>query len=118
MAAIIWTDVVSLAPELASTGATTQNDILAYVNVALNVAIYDTESGPTIRLARIYYAAHMATLARRGGNGALISSNAGGLERGYAAPIMGSGMSSLLLTSYGQAFRQLIPPVARGPMVL
>lgn len=115
MAAIIWTDVVSLAPELSTTSATTQTDVLNWVNQVLNIAKFDGESGVTTRLARIFLAAHIAKLARLGSAGPLIGTSAGGLARSYAAPL---SKSWLALTQYGQGYLALLPPVLRGPQVL
>lgn len=115
MAAIVWSDVTALAPELTSTSATTQSDILNHVNAAIDVDRFDGEDGPTTRLARIYLAAHYATLAALGAGGPLAVEREGGIERSYAAP---SQRSELLTTSYGRGFWQLIRPVAHGPIVL
>jgi len=115
MAAITWPDVTAAAPELATTAAQTQTDVLAFVIVALNVALYDGETGPRTRLARIYLAAHLATLPRLGAGGPLVSESVESLSRSYAAPM---SKSKLATTSYGAAFLALSPPAARGPQVL
>ena len=114
MAAIIWTDVVALAPELSTTSTTTQTDVLGYANQALNVALYGGEAATSTRLARIYLAAHLAALAKLGTGGALLSESVGGMSRSYAAPMTKSRLS---LTSYGAAFLLLLPPQTRGPQV-
>jgi hypothetical protein len=115
VAAIVWTDVTALAPELGTTAAQTQTDVLAFVNAALAVSLYDGEGGPRTRLSRIYLAAHLATMPRLGAGGALVGESAGGLSRQYAAPMTRSNLGK---TSYGVAFLSLSPPAARGPQVL
>ncbi len=116
MAGIAWADVVAAAPTLSSVAAQTQTDILALTNIRLNLSVFDGEAGPTTRLARILYAAHLAALLRLGISGPLTGESAGGLSRTYAAPFMGRGF--LGMTSYGAALLAIMPPVARGPQVL
>ena len=116
MAAIVWSDVTALAPELSTVAATTQADLLNYVNGALAVALYDGEAGFRTRLSRIYLAAHLATMNRMGNaGGALIGESVDGLSRSYAAPM---ARSKLAMTAYGNAFLGLLPPASRGPLVL
>lgn len=111
---IVWSDVSALAPEMSTTNVTTQGDILNHVNIALNVTPFGGDLGVTTRLARIYYAAHLAALAKLGTGGALLSESIGGMSRSYAAPMTRSRLSA---TSYGLAFLQLLPAVVRGPQV-
>ena len=124
MAAIAWSDVVALAPELANTNALTQTDVLNYVNggggtglsggLLLNLTLYDGEAGMRTRLARIYLAAHFASMPRLGSGGPLIGESAAGLSRQYGLML---DKSKLALTGYGQAFLAMMPPAARGPQV-
>lgn len=115
MAAIIWSDVSAAAPELTGIATTTQNDILAVANIRLNIAVFDGESGPTTRLARILYAAHLGALTKLGTAGPLIGESAGGMSRTYAAPFL--QRSQLALTSYGAALLAILPPAVHGPQV-
>jgi hypothetical protein len=112
MAAIVWTDVTAAAPQLTTVSATTQADILAFVNAALNLVVFDGESGPRTRLARINLAAHFAELERLGAGGPVIAESDGRLSRQYAMP---PSRSEFLTTSYGRAFWLLISPAAFGP---
>jgi hypothetical protein len=116
VAAIAWSDVVAQAPELATTATLAQTGILAVANVRLNLSIFDGESGPTTYLARVLYAAHLASLIRLGVSGPLIGESAGGLSRTYAAPFL--QRSKLALTGYGNALLAIMPPAAFGPAVL
>lgn len=109
MAAIVWADVVALAPEVNAIDDAAKADIIAYVNVALTVANFGGEDHPKTRLARIYLAAHLAAMLRRGvtGGGAagpLVSHSAGGMSRSYAVMSSGSALSS---TSYGSMYEEL-----------
>ncbi len=122
MAAIIWTDVTALAPELTSVSSGAQTDLLAYVNTALKVSVFDDETGPMTRLARIYLAAHYATISQQGGAGAagpVTGESAGGLSRQYAS-FSPMGSDPLFdVTPYGKAFRGLCRrSSARSPVVL
>ena len=117
MAAIVWTDVTALAPELSTISSTTQSDVLNFVNSALNVALYDGESGFRTRLARIYMAAHLASMSKLGPAGGPLTgeSAAGVLSRSYATLATKSMYGQ---TAYGQMFLGLLPPAAAGPQVL
>lgn len=112
MAAIVWSDVTAAAPQLTTVSATTQTDILAYVNAALNLDMFDGETGPRTRLARINLAAHFAELERLGAGGPVIAESDGRLSRQYAMP---TARSELMTTSYGRAFWSLIGAAAFGP---
>lgn len=117
MASIIWSDVTAFAPELAAVAAGAQTDLLAYVNGdGVAVDVFGGEDSPTTRLARIYLAAHVATVGRFGaGAGPLTSHSAGGLSRSFA---QFSGGGLIGTTGYGRLFLQLARPGAVGPMVL
>lgn len=119
MAAILWADVTDLAKELA-TGVPVggQTKILALVNGKIDL---DGEDGELTKDARVYFAAHLGTLAKAAGGaiGAVIAQAAGGLSRAYASnsPV---GTDPLLdKTSYGQTFRLLcrLSPT-RGPRIV
>lgn len=107
MAAIVWADVVAVAPELAELSSALYTDILGYVNVALVPTEWGGEDSSRLRLARLYLAAHYATMVSRGGSvgeivGFVTSESAGGLSRSYS-----SGASTGTVydaTPYGQLF--------------
>lgn len=105
MAAITWTDVTDEAPELA-VGITVnaQTALLDYVNTKLVVSGYDGESGRKSFLARVYLAAHMATLIkRRGLAGTKTSQSAGPVAESFA-PIQLPRLGTYATTSYGLLF--------------
>lgn len=121
MAAIVWSDVTAHAGELTTryTNTTAQNDLLDLVNNTTNVSLIDTESGFKTRLARIYMAAHLATMElRKGAAGVLTEQSAGPLRRGYQL-LQGMTKSELSLTSYGCNYLAIIKrSAARGGAVL
>lgn len=107
MAAITWTQVVLLAPELETLPSGAQDLILDYVNQALPVGPWGGESGPKLKLGRIYLAAHMGTLTASGsgGLGQITEVSEGDVVTKFAEAAK-SG-SSLDQTSYGQEFKRL-----------
>lgn len=115
MAAIVWADVLAAAPELAATNATTQTDVVNYVNGVLNVAMFDGEAGFTTRLARITLAAHLCALLKLGLGGPLVGESDGRFSRQYALP---STRSMYMATSYGMTYWSLIGSQAHGPRLL
>ncbi len=122
MASISWSDVTAHAPELSTVSAGAQTDILAHVNVALLVTEFGGEDAPKTKMARIYLAAHLATMAAQGAAGAagpVQSESAGGLSRTYAVGAAALAGGDYETTSYGQAFRALARTTpARIPMLL
>lgn len=118
MAAIVWADVTERAPELAAVGLLAQTDYLAFVNVELNVTMFGGEDAPKLKSARIYLAAHMATLDRQRGSaiaGPVISESRGGLSRSYANMLLpGSGGGLWAQTTYGQLYYALVRTSARA----
>ena len=125
MAAIVWADVLTVAPEL----ATTVNDgakvmILSYVNGrAMDPANFDGEDGWTTRLARCYLAAHLGAGVGKGASGAaggpVTSESMGGLSRSYSVPSMMSAASALQSTDYGRKYDDLVAnSLARLPFVI
>lgn len=123
MAAITWDDVLLFAPELSTFDSDAQDEILLFVNEeGIDVTQWGGEDAQRLRLARIYYAAHIATASSQGGNGGaagpVTSETAGGLSRTYA---FASVASDLLLdsTNYGRLLRMLMrQTIARAPVVL
>lgn len=111
MADITWAHVTDHAAELATVDVDAQTDILAYVNSSLVSAEFGGEDSSTYKLARIYLAAHTATLGPvSGGAGAagpVTAEAAGGLSRsyGFIASMTIAGYDS---TSYGRLFAQLV----------
>lgn len=124
MADIAWSNVVDFAPELSGIDADAQTDILAYVNDELDVALFDGESGPKTKLARIYLAAHVATGTLTGSSGGaagpVTAEAEGGLSRSYGS--MSAALSDpamLALTPYGLRFLGLVnTSAARGPLAV
>ena len=110
---ITWQDVISgaPAPELATPQVDLlgQNYILAYVNAALDVSGFDGEAGPKTRMARIYLAAHMATLARRRGiPGFLSEQHAGPVGESFAVLPQFAQFGTFGTTSYGVIYVQIV----------
>lgn len=112
MAAILWSHVTDHAPELAGVAIDAQTDYLALANTFLNVSMLDGEDGPRTKLARIYLAAHFATLDRMRGTstaGPVVSESRGGLSRSYANLTQMSVASGLFgQTTYGQNYATLV----------
>ena len=115
MSAIAWSDVTGTFPTdtlLLNLPVAAQTDILSFVNTELAVAFFGGD-GIKLRLARIYFAAHVGfTEALRGAAGTvvgpLIGESAGGLSRSYATGIAGIRATSHASTGYGQLFDDLV----------
>lgn len=121
MAPITWNDVLAHAPELTSVSNAARTDLLDYVNRDIDPELFDGETGPKTKLARIYLAAHLgAGVAASGGStsvGSITAETAGGLSRSYGQPASLS-VASLGSTSYGQAYLQILrSSAARVPFV-
>ena len=98
--ALTWFEVEQYAPEL--TGKIVplaQNFILTTVNTLIAESVWNTITP----MARVLYAAHLATLERRKGQpGYATSRSMGGVSESYGgSPLSSSFMS---LTGYGQAY--------------
>jgi Protein of unknown function (DUF4054) len=107
MSAIVWADVLGIAPELAAITISGQTAILALANSVLDTTVWGGEDSPQLRMGRLNYAAHFASMSmRRGDGGATTSSSAGGLSVAYANTDFGSH-STLQTTSYGQMYMAL-----------
>jgi hypothetical protein len=122
-AAIIKGDVTNFASELAtstnpSDGAWT--DILAYVNT-FDLTLTG-EDAQTDRMAKIFLAAHMATMTKRGSSnaaGPMTSESVGGIRRSYGLLAQYASNSSLTSTRYGQMYLEVLgASLAAGPMVV
>jgi hypothetical protein len=109
MAPVAWPDVVAYSSPLAAVNITVQTDLLAWVNKSFS-AVFDGEDGVKTRLARIYAAAHMASLPGAGEQrpgGAVVAESRGGLSRSYAPPpVMNSNWWAL--TQWGQRYLLLL----------
>ena len=110
MADIVWADVTGMFPGdtvLASVPVAAQTNILAYVNGDLSSAYFATDS--TFKLARIYMAAHMATVGSRAGavtSGPLQSATSGNVSMTYANVTQAAFYTST--TSYGELYNGLL----------
>lgn len=111
MAAIAWADVVALAAELSTVPAPAQSIVLDHVNTAFSVAKFGGEDSPRLKLVRVLYAAHMATMLTAGGElsaGPITSETASmnSISRSYATvDVSGSDLS---LTPYGRQYTALL----------
>lgn len=118
--AIDWADVEGIAPELSDIPWSGRRCILAYVNNALDEDAWGGEE--SVRLARIYLAAHYGTITRQGGNGPsgpVVSESVGDLSRQYAAASPMGTDPLMDTTPYGKSFRGLLRrSLARLPIVL
>lgn len=107
MADISWSDVVIVAPEMASgVAAPLQELILSYVNSTVAPSEFGGESSPRLKLARSYLAAHYAAtsqLQAASPVGNITSMSEGGVSTSFSGSPMASE-SSLGTTNYGQVF--------------
>lgn len=89
---------------MVSAGA--QADLLAFVNAVIGDGVWGTE-GRT-KLARIYYLAHLATVALNssGARGPIISESEGGVSASYATPQQITN-SELAGSRYGLLYLEL-----------
>ncbi len=119
MSAILESDVLSYAPELASLDAGAWTLILAFVNELQATAMTPAGEGPLLKLARILLAAHYGTISRRGPSGAtgpVTSEAAGAVRRSYGLVALASSDASLGATGYGQQFLGVLSmSLANGP---
>lgn len=120
---IEWQDVISMrgAANLSAIDTDIANEILGYVNGYFKVSEWGGESSSRLRLARLYLAAHNASLVYQGvasSGGTVILESVGGVTRQYAS-FSPMGSDPLLdSTTWGKLLRQLGKTVARGPQVL
>lgn len=116
---ITWSDVIAIASELEEVGDQARAIILAHVNGALNAAVFS--SAASLRLARIYLAAHLGTFSRPDSTGTtssdVASETVGGITRTYAA--IARSANDLERTTYGVEYRNILrmQPRARLPRV-
>lgn len=119
---ILKADVLAIAPQLSSLTDAAWFTILAFVNTFQLPSV----NKPLRRLALIFLAAHLGTIAGSGGMGAsgatgpVISESAGGLKRTYAQATVTSSNSDLGATSYGIQYMAILKmsPEVRGPFLI
>lgn len=115
MANIVWSDVVAVAPELATgVAAAFQTLILGYVNEVVQASEFGGEESYTYTLARAYLAAHYGKLHKEsadggaaGTSGPVTGMTEGGVSISFATSFGGSNFfsdPSLGLTKYGLTF--------------
>lgn len=117
MAAIVWNDVLAVAPELSSVANAWQTRILARVNGhGIDPDVFDGEAGSDTAMARCLLAAHMAVFAGLGNAaGPITAETEGGISRSYASS---SDTSSYSETAYGRQFSLLCKMNAGGVWLL
>lgn len=114
MAAILWSDVTDAFPDdsaLAAVPPDLQNEFLKLVNEELSAAFFGGVDSARFRLARIYFAAHLASGGGAAGGGVaagpIIEEEEGGVRVRYAVDNATSG-SANQSTSYGRTFDQFV----------
>jgi hypothetical protein len=114
MAAIVWSDLTDHFNESSLTAVkiAAQTTILAFVNSTngLDPSLFDDEDGPLTKLARLYLAAHLGTLAKitsgiSGAVGPVIAEEGGRLKRQYATLVTGAALKT---SAYGVVFDELL----------
>lgn len=119
MPAIVWSDVVAVAPSMVTgVSASFQTLILGYVNEVVQASEFGGENSFTFKLARAYLAAHYAYLHTLDSSGAagdvigpIVSKSEGGVSISYGSSTTsgGAGGAGLLGSSdYGDAFMSLV----------
>lgn len=127
---IVKADVLAIAPELALSDQAWV-DVLAYVNELDLSALGETVQ--VTRMARIYLAAHFASMSKQASNqtvtgaaGPVVAETVGNVMRRYASSGGSSGSSGgssprgsgLESTFFGQMYLRIIGmTAARGPLV-
>ena len=116
---ITKSDVLAFASELSTLGDWAWVHLLTYVNEIDFTGLGD--SNQTVRMARIFLAAHLGLLNQRSATGAagpVISESAGGLRRSYSQ-VSSSSTIDLNSTMYGQLYLSIIgSSLAHGPLVV
>jgi hypothetical protein len=113
MADIVWTDVTDMFPldaALAALPGPAQDNILDYVNNGLSPRYFGGKDSGKFKLARIYWAAHLAVAPGVGGAaaaGPVTAKSEGGvsIQYGWSGSSMSGGNGS---TSYGRLFDELV----------
>lgn len=120
MEAINKADVLSIAPELSTLSDQAWADLLEYVN-EFDFTTLDTVQ--TVRMARIFLAAHWGTGVKRapkGAAGPVTGEAAGGVRRTYGlVATAGGGLGALGSTMYGQTLLSILSMSgAHGPFLV
>lgn len=119
MASILWADVTAWAPTLSTVHATVQADAVALANAAFDPDAWADggEASLALRMARILYAAHLATTAKTasGAAGPVTSQSVGGISKSYGTL---PSTSELGTTAYGRQLVSLLRPRFGGPRVI
>lgn len=111
MTRIVKADVLAMAPELSTTTDMAWADILDYANDQSADELGVAEDHITLRMARLYLAAHFAAVAKRartGAAGPVVSEAAGSLRRSYGLVSSSVGDIGFGLTQYGQMYLTLL----------
>lgn len=111
MAVLLWSDVSALIPEMSTIPDPVQVAVLEYINDALAADFFGGEDSITYKNARIYLAAHVATLSTAGSSapgGPVIAESEGGLSRSYAVILAVASCSTHPETSYGRLYDSLV----------
>lgn len=104
--AVIWANVVDIAPELSTVAAGSQTAYLAIAGRAVDPEVWGESTDDGVR----YMAAHLATLGNgsgAGGAGAVTSETLGPMSRTYASTVAGVE-GALATTRYGVMFLNLL----------
>lgn len=101
---IAWSDVVNIAPELATIATNAQTAILSDVYNEMNADVW----GSKLDIGAKWLAAHLATVGprRKGAGGPIMSQTVAQVSQSYGTTA--AALSSLGATSYGQEYERLI----------
>lgn len=113
---ISWPDVVAIAPELSATDPQQQTALLAIVERWVNPTTWGILADDGSR----YLAAHLATIGRLRGTGAVTNEVVGQLSRAYLSPKGLEGVRAWLgQSSYGAVFYGMLAalPTSVGTVV-
>lgn len=111
MAAITWAMVQDHAPELSTVDVDAQNDILNHVNNDLFVDDFGGEDSYKLKLARIYLAAHLGTMAlpnTGAGAGPVTSWSLGDMAVSYGGTVAAYANATYAQTVYGQQYHAIL----------
>lgn len=109
MSQITWTDVTDEAAELANgVSFNTQTVLLDYVNTKIRTDGLDGEAGRKTFLARVYLAAHMATLLKRRGIAGTVTSQSAGPVSESLSLLTLPWLGVYSTTSYGVLYAMIV----------
>lgn len=116
---IVKADVTAFAPELDLVAAAVWTDVLAYTNL---MALTSDDDAVTIRMARIFFAAHMVTMQDRAANGSagpVTAESSGGVRRSYGLVAQSGDPGSYTQTRYGLLYLDVLKrSLCTGPTVI